>query len=57
VASCVQCGAHLNRKDTYYVRPAYTDGELWLCSACYDRMTEAADETIDHRYGRRRHDE
>jgi len=53
VAHCVSCGAYLNRKDSYYVRPAYTDGSVWLCSGCYDRMTETAHIEKDHRYGRR----
>lgn len=55
VAQCIECGAHLNRKDTYYVRPAYSDGQVWLCSGCYDRMSDEAHIARDHRYGRRRH--
>lgn len=49
VVRCAACGVRLNRRDTYYVRPAYTDGEVWLCSGCYERLAEDP----DHRYGRR----
>ena len=54
VTRCSDCGATLNRIDTYYVRPAYTDGDVWLCSGCFDRMTDQANIARDHRYGRRR---
>lgn len=53
VVRCASCGTTLNRADTYYVRPAYTDGEEWLCSGCYDRLTDRADIDRDHRYGHR----
>ena len=51
---CVRCEASFNRPDAYYVRPAYTDGEVWMCAACYDRMTIGTGNEIDHRYGQRR---
>ncbi len=50
---CVVCDTAFNRPDTYYVRPAYTDGQSWICAACFDRMKKDAGEEIDHRYGRR----
>ena len=54
VQRCRDCGSTLNRIDTYYVRPAYTDGDAWLCSGCFDRMTDRENAARDHRYGRRR---
>lgn len=56
VAHCVECDAHLNRSDTYYVRPAYTDGNVWLCAVCFDRLSDDAHIDRDHRYGFRRHE-
>ncbi len=50
---CLVCGVALNRPDTYYVRPAYTDGKSWICAPCIDRKKAAEGEEVDHRYGRR----
>ena len=50
---CSVCDAPFNRPDTYYVRPAYTDGEVWMCASCFDEMNEAIGQGLDHRYGRR----
>ena len=30
----------MHRKGTYYLRPAYTDGKVWLCQQAYDEMIE-----------------
>lgn len=51
---CFVCEAPFNRPDTYYVRPAYTDGSRWMCASCFDEMTDALGDGLDHRYGRRR---
>jgi len=35
---CFAYGKPLHRTGTYYLRPAYTDGEVWLCQQAYDEM-------------------
>lgn len=35
---CAAYGTPLHRRGTYYLRPAYTDGEAWLCQQAYDEM-------------------
>lgn len=37
-AVCVAFGTPIHRRGTYYVRPAYTDGEDWLSQQGYDAM-------------------
>jgi hypothetical protein len=37
-ATCAAYGTPLHRTGTYYVRPAYTDGAIWLCQQAYDEM-------------------
>lgn len=37
-ALCVAFGLPLHRAGTYYVRPAYTDGAVWLSQQGYDEM-------------------
>ena len=37
-AVCLAYGTPLHRPGTYYLRPAYTDGEAWLCQQAYDEM-------------------
>ncbi len=37
-AVCAAYGTPIHRAGTYYVRPAYTDGERWLCQQAYDAM-------------------
>ena len=37
-AVCVAYGTPIHRAGTYYVRPAYTDGERWLSQQAYDEM-------------------
>jgi hypothetical protein len=41
----------LHRKGTYYLRPVYTDGEVWLCQQAYDEMIEQVE---GHRASRAR---
>ena len=36
--TCVAYGTPLHRVGTYYLRPAYTDGQVWLCQQAYDEM-------------------
>ena len=38
MATCAAFGTPINRAGTYYVRPAYTDGELWLSQQGYDAL-------------------
>lgn len=35
---CVAYDRPIHRKGTYYLRPAYTDGEVWLCQQAYEEM-------------------
>ena len=35
---CAAYGTPLHRAGTYYRRPVYTDGEVWLCQRAYDEM-------------------
>ncbi|MEM1044149.1 MAG: hypothetical protein AAGI91_16190 [Bacteroidota bacterium] len=35
---CAAYGTPLHRAGTYYLRPAYTDGEVWLCQRAYEEM-------------------
>ncbi|MDT0632455.1 hypothetical protein [Rubrivirga litoralis] len=37
-ARCVAFGTPIHRAGTYYVRPAYTDGEAWLSQQAYEAM-------------------
>lgn len=36
--TCAAYGTPIHRKGTYYLRPAYTDGELWLSQRGYEEM-------------------
>ena len=38
-ARCAAFGTPLHRAGTYYRRPAYTDGTLWLSQQGFDEMT------------------
>lgn len=38
--TCFAYATPLHRKGTYYLRPGYTDGEIWLCQQAYDEMIE-----------------
>ncbi len=35
---CAAYGTPLHRPGTYYLRPAYTDGERWLSQRAYEEM-------------------
>lgn len=35
---CHAYGTPIHRPGTYYLRPAYTDGEVWLCQRAYEEM-------------------
>ncbi|MEO0559338.1 MAG: hypothetical protein AAF170_14265 [Bacteroidota bacterium] len=37
-ATCAAYGTPLHRTGTYYRRPAYTDGTLWLSQQAYDDL-------------------
>ena len=37
-AVCAAFGTPIHRAGTYYVRPAYTDGALWLSQQGYDAL-------------------
>ncbi|NNF57511.1 MAG: hypothetical protein HKN04_04650 [Rhodothermaceae bacterium] len=49
-STCVAYGTPIHREGTYYLRPAYTDGEAWLCQQAYDEMIRR---TQGHRASRR----
>jgi hypothetical protein len=36
--TCAVHGTPIHREGTYYLRPAYTDGALWLSQRAYDEM-------------------
>lgn len=38
LARCIAYDRPIHRAGTYYVRPAYTDGERWLSQQAYDEM-------------------
>ena len=37
-ATCVAFGTPIHKMGSYYVRPAYTDGSVWLSQQAYDEM-------------------
>ncbi|HYE96233.1 MAG TPA: hypothetical protein VD962_08490 [Rubricoccaceae bacterium] len=37
-ATCLVYGTPIHRVGTYYLRPAYTDGAVWLSQRAYDEM-------------------
>lgn len=41
-ARCVAFDTPIHRAGTYYVRPAYTDGAVWLSQQGYDAMVRHA---------------
>lgn len=49
--TCVAYGTPLHRSGTYYNRPAYTDGTVWLSQQGYDDMIERVE---GHRASRAR---
>ena len=51
-AVCAAFGTPIHRRGTYYVRPAYTDGELWLSQQGYDALVRATRGTRASRQSR-----
>lgn len=49
-ARCIAFGLPIHRVGTYYVRPAYTDGDVWLSQQGYDEMVR---QTAGRRASRR----
>ena len=41
-AVCVAFGTPLHRAGTYYRRPVYTDGAVWLSQPAFDEVTRRA---------------
>lgn len=37
--TCAAYGTPIHRAGTYYLRPAYTDGERWLSQRGYEELT------------------
>ena len=55
LARCVAYDRPIHRRGTYYVRPAYTDGEVWLCQQAYEEMMyRTAGNRPSRRYSRPR---
>jgi hypothetical protein len=53
-AVCAVFGTPLHRAGTYYLRPVYTDGVLWLSQRGYEALRRRAGEGVPpRRYGRR----
>lgn len=50
---CVACGLVLHPAGSYYLRPAYWDGDRWMCVRCHHEMMHAEGQPSDNRYGRR----
>jgi len=56
--TCHAYGTPIHRQGTYYLRPAYTDGELWLCQQAYDEMIRRTQgRRASRRYSRPRNDQ
>lgn len=54
LAHCVAYDRPIHRAGTYYVRPAYTDGEVWLCQQAYEEMVRRTEgRRPSRRYSRR----
>lgn len=50
---CFAYDIPLHRPGTYYLRPAYTDGEVWLCQRAYEEMVRRTrGRTPSRRYSR-----
>lgn len=51
---CAAFGTPIHREGTYYLRPAYTDGEVWLSQRAYETMVRRTrGVTPSRRYSRR----
>ncbi len=46
-ATCAAYGSPIHRNGTYYRRPAYTDGALWLSQQAYDALRKWMDESTN----------
>ncbi len=51
IASCMICVRPIHNKESYYVRPAYTDGKDWMCVRCYRDMRKAVGGDMSNKYG------
>lgn len=50
---CHAFGTPIHRPGTYYLRPAYTDGEVWLSQRAYEEMVRRTrGEAPSRRYSR-----
>jgi len=36
--TCAVFGTPIHRRGTYYLRPAYTDGEIWISQRAYEEL-------------------
>jgi hypothetical protein len=53
--TCAAFGTPIHRTGTYYLRPAYTDGEIWLSQRGYEEMVRrTGGGRPSRRYSRRR---
>ena len=54
---CIAYDRPIHRKGTYYLRPAYTDGDVWLCQQAYEEMVRRTEgRRPSRRYSRPRDD-
>ncbi|MBL7980016.1 MAG: hypothetical protein JNN12_16885 [Bacteroidetes Order II. Incertae sedis bacterium] len=54
-ASCSICcvyGTPIHYEGTYYLRPAYTDGQRWMSARAYREMCYRVGQHFSNRYGR-----
>jgi hypothetical protein len=51
---CAVFDTPIHRVGTYYLRPAYTDGEIWISQRAYEEMVRRTSDVPPSRsYGRR----
>ncbi|MDX1530049.1 MAG: hypothetical protein R3362_00850 [Rhodothermales bacterium] len=53
---CAAFDTPIHRRGTYYLRPAYTDGEVWLCQRAYEEMLRRTGRPPSRQYSRRPED-
>ena len=51
LSNCISCKRQIHNKESYYVRPAYTDGKDWMCVRCYRDMKKATGAEMSNKYG------
>ena len=51
---CCVFGTPIHRKGTYYLRPAYFDGTLWMSQQAYKEMCRQVGKPIHNQYKRKR---